>query len=70
MTVKEALNRCDNMEQYDYCYCASAKDFEAIHSLVDALRSIEEKCVHTITMREDMPYSEVHAILDLIREEE
>ena len=32
------------------------------------LAQIEEKCVYTITMREDMPYSEVHAILDLIRE--
>jgi hypothetical protein len=39
-TLAAAIQRADKMEQYDYCYCASKEDFEAIKTMVAALREL------------------------------
>jgi hypothetical protein len=41
MKVSEAIKRGSEMEQYDYCYCAGAADFEAIKLLVEVARKSE-----------------------------
>lgn len=50
-------------------WARQAGDGIIISRLQEKLDRIEAKCVHTLFLRGDMPYSEVHDILDLIREE-